>query len=52
MNETQKKYDQKCEFIVFRLRKEKDQKYIDFLKAQENRTDFLRRAIDKELNML
>ena len=52
MNESQKRYDQKCEFFIFRFRKDKDQKYIDFLQDQENRTDFIRRAIDKELNML
>lgn len=49
MNKTQKKYNQKCEFIVFRLRKEKDQKYIDFLQNQKNKTAFLRKAIEREI---
>ena len=44
-----KKYNSKCVFIGIRLRKEKDEKYIKFLKECPNRTEFIRRAIDQEL---
>lgn len=49
MNESQKRYDQKCEFFIFRFRKDKDQKYIEFLQDQENKTAFLRKAIEREI---
>lgn len=44
-----KKYNEKCIFFNLRFRKDKDQKYIDFLKTCPNRVDFIRKAIDREL---
>lgn len=49
LKRAQDNYDKKCKLIVFRFRVDTDSKYIEFLEKQENRTDFLRRAIDKEL---
>ena len=45
-----KRYDQKCRILTFRFRKDKDEKYLDFLQKQENRTEWIRKAIDRELN--
>lgn len=45
-----KKYNKKCKFFCFRFRKEKDQKYIEFLDHCPNRMEFIREAIDAELN--
>ena len=44
-----KRYNEKCIFFNLRLRKDKDQKYIDFLKKCPNRVDFIRKAIDREI---
>lgn len=44
------RYDKKCKMFCLRLRKEKDQKYIDFLDNCTNRSEFIRRAIDRELS--
>lgn len=46
---TQQRYDAKCKMVTFRFRKDKDEKYLRFLAGCENRTDFLRRAIDREV---
>ena len=43
------KYNEKCRFVHFRFRKDKDVKYLEFLDSCENKTEFLRRAIDREL---
>ena len=43
------RYNKKCKFFNFRLRKEQDEKYIDFLEKCPNKADFIRRAIDAEL---
>lgn len=43
------KYNEKCKFFNLRLRKDKDQKYIEFLEKCPNRVEFLRQAIDREL---
>ena len=43
------RYNSKCKFFNFRLRKEKDEKYIEFLENCPNKADFIRRAIDAEL---
>lgn len=42
----QKRYDAKCKFVTFRFRKDKDEKYIRYLDECENKTEFLREAID------
>ena len=42
-------YNKKCKFFNFRFHKEKDQKYIDFLENCENRTEFIRQAIDAQI---
>ena len=44
-----KKYDKKCRFVNFRFRKDTDKKYLDFLDNCENKTAFLRNAIDNAL---
>lgn len=44
-----KKYNKKCKFFCFRFRKEKDEKYIEFLDNCPNRMEFIRKAIDAEL---
>ena len=44
-----KKYDEKCKFVHFRFRKDKDAKYLEFLDSCDNKTEFLRKAIDREL---
>lgn len=50
MTETKyKRYDKKCKLFCLRLRKEKDEKYIDFLESCPNRAEFIRKAIDREL---
>lgn len=46
----QKKYNNTCKFYHFRFRKGSDVKYIDFMDSLENKTAFLRKAIDAELN--
>ena len=43
------RYNKKCKTFCLRLRKEFDQKYIDFLEDCPNRSEFIRRAIDREL---
>lgn len=43
-------YNKKCRFFHFRFRKDKDQKYIDFLESVPNQAEFLRNAIDRELD--
>lgn len=45
-----KKYNEKCKFFCFRFRKEYDQKYIDFLNNQENKTGWIKKQIDKEIS--
>lgn len=45
-----KRYAMKCEAFNIRFRKDKDKKYIDFLKACPNRAEFFRKAIDEELS--
>lgn len=42
-------YNQKCKLICFRFRKDKDSKYLEFLKNCPNKTQFLKDAIDREL---
>ena len=49
MEERFKRYNKKCEFFGFRFRKEKDDKYIQFLKECPNKSEFIRKAIDREL---
>lgn len=44
-----KRYNKKCQFFCFRFRKEKDEKYIEFLKNCPNRMEFIRQAIDREI---
>lgn len=44
------RYNKKCKFVSFRLRKGIDDEYIDFLNNCKNKTEFLREAIKKELN--
>lgn len=44
------RYAKKCRFFCFRLRKDKDKKYIDFLESVPNQAEFLRHAIDRELD--
>ena len=46
-----KKYNEKCRFVHFRFRKDNDAKYLEFLDRCENKTEFLRRAIDRELEV-
>ena len=46
------KYEENRIGFIFKFRKDTDQKYIEFLKAQENRSAFLREAIDRELDVL
>jgi hypothetical protein len=48
----QAKYEENRIGFIFKFRKDTDQKYIEFLKAQENRSAFLREAIDRELDVL
>ena len=43
------KYNEKCKFIHFRLRKDKDAKYLEFLNNLDNKTEFLRYAIDRAI---
>lgn len=43
------KYNLKCVFFNFRFRKDKDEKYIEFLKNCPNKMEFIRNAIDKEM---
>ena len=50
MEKKYKAYNEKCKMICFRFRKEKDNKYIQFLKDCPNKTQFLRDAIDRELS--
>lgn len=50
MEERFKRYNQKCTFFAFRFRKEKDDKYIKFLKECPDKMAFLRSAIDRELS--
>lgn len=45
-----KKYNKKCKMFCLRFRKEKDEKYINFLNNCPNRADFIRQAIDRELS--
>lgn len=44
-----KKYNDRCRFVHFRFRKDTDAKYLEFLDNCENKTAFLREAIDKAL---
>lgn len=44
------RYNAKCKFYCIRFRKDKDKKYTDFLDNCPNRIDFIRKAIDQELN--
>ncbi len=44
-----KRYNEKCHFFSFRFRKDNDDKYIKFLQDCPNRTEWIRKAIDKEL---
>ena len=44
-----KRYSDKCAFFCIRFRKDKEKKYIDFLKSCPNKTEFIRKAIDAEL---
>lgn len=50
MEKRYKTYNQKCKCFALRFRTGKDDKYINFLKECPNRTEFIRRAIDRELN--
>jgi hypothetical protein len=43
------RYNKKCTFFSFRFRKDKDEKYIEFLKNCPNKQEFIRRSIDQEL---
>ena len=43
------RFNKKCRFVNFRFRKDKDVKYLEFLDSCENKTAFLRKAIDREL---
>ena len=43
------KYNEKCRFVHFRFRKDKDAKYLEFLDNLDNKTEFIRKAIDREL---
>lgn len=43
-------YNKKCQMICFRLRKDKDDKYLEFLRNCPNKTQFLKDAIDRALN--
>ena len=43
------KYNAKCRFVHFRFRKDKDAKYLEFLDNLDNKTEFIRKAIDREL---
>lgn len=49
MEEKFKKYNEKCRFVHFRFRKDTDKRYLDFLDNCENKTAFLRYAIDKAI---
>ena len=42
-------YNEKCKFIHFRFRKDKDAKYLEFLNSLDNKTEFLRNAIDRAI---
>ena len=44
------RYNKKCKFFCFRFRNGKDAKYIEFLENCPNRMEFIRNAIDAELN--
>lgn len=44
-------YNKKCKFFNFRLRNEKDARYIEFLENCPNKAEFIRRAIDAEIAM-
>lgn len=44
------RYNTKCKFFNLRLRKGKDDKYIKFLEECPNKVEFLRKAIDKEMD--
>jgi len=49
MEEKFTKYNKKCRFFSLRFRKDKDDKYIEFLENCPNRIEFIRNAIDAEL---
>lgn len=42
-------YNKKCKFFSLRFRNGKDDKYIKYLAQCDNIVDFVRKAIDKEL---
>lgn len=44
-----KKYDKKCVFFRLRFRQGKDDKYIEFLRKCPNKMEFIRQAIEQEL---
>lgn len=46
----QERYNAKCKLYCLRFRKDKDKKYIEFLDKCHNRVDFIRKAIDQQLN--
>lgn len=43
------RYDAKCRQFKVKLRKGKDDKYIEFLSKCPNKTEFIRNAIDQAL---
>lgn len=43
------KYNKKCKFFSFRMRRGADDKYIKFLENCNNKTKFIRDAIDREI---
>ena len=45
-----KKYNQKCKSYYLKFRRGKDDKYIEFLENCPNKTEFIRKAIEKALN--
>jgi hypothetical protein len=49
ITEAKKRYDKKCKLFCLRFRNEKDEKYIRFLEECPNRSEFIRKAIDREL---
>lgn len=44
------RYNEKCKMYSLKFRKDKDERYIEYLDKVPNRVEFIRQAIDRELN--
>jgi len=45
------RYNKKCKIFCIKFRKDKDEKYINFLNSCPNKVDFIRKAIDEEIKL-